>query len=252
MTLLALLQARNEARFLPGWLANVAGFVDGIVALDDGSDDATPDLLATHPKTLELIRHQRGEQWDERANQMALIKAGRKHDAAWFLCLDADERMERQFGEDVASLIADADRKGVDAYSLQLRELWNDRRHYRIDGIWGSKARYRFFRNNPAHRRFDPRPLHRSWMPIEITANLKTAGVHAPYNLYHLRMIAPQDRKSRHERYRSLDADNRFQPMGYDYLVDESGLRLEAVPDERDFLPRNDPACRLSTENCLD
>ena len=80
---------------------------------------------------------------------MALIKAGRRHGATWFLCIDADERLEHSFAAEAAGLLDDADHKGVDAYTLQLRELWNDRAHYRIDGIWGGKARYRLFRNDP-------------------------------------------------------------------------------------------------------
>ena len=120
MTLLALLQARNEERFLPGWLVNLAEVVDGIVALDDGSDDTTAEILSAHPKVIELIRKPHADQWDERGNHMALIKAGRRHGAAWFLCIDADERVERRFGPNVADLIA---REDVDAYSLRLREL---------------------------------------------------------------------------------------------------------------------------------
>ena len=41
MTIIALLQARDEERYLKGWLENVAPAVDGIVALDDVSIDGT-------------------------------------------------------------------------------------------------------------------------------------------------------------------------------------------------------------------
>jgi glycosyltransferase involved in cell wall biosynthesis len=239
MTLLVLLQARNEQRFLPGWLANVADIVDGIVALDDGSDDATAEILSAHPKVIELIRKPYTGQWDERGNHMALIKAGRRHGASWFLCIDADERVELPFGPKVADLIV---REDVDAYSLRLRELWGDRRHYRTDGIWGSKARYRLFRNNPEHRKFDPRLLHRSWMPLEILASLERAGRHSGLNLYHLGMLSPEDRAARHARYKRLDPESRFQAQGYDYLIDETGLQLATVPKERDFVPLCDPA----------
>ena len=239
MTLLALLQARNEERFLPGWLVNLAEVVDGIVALDDGSDDTTAEILSAHPKVIELIRKPHADQWDERGNHMALIKAGRRHGAAWFLCIDADERVERRFGPNVADLIA---REDVDAYSLRLRELWGDRSHYRTDGIWDSKARYQLFRNNPEHRRFDPRPLHRSWMPLEIVVNLERAGSHSGFNLYHLGMLSPADRNARHARYKMLDPESRFQAQGYDYLIDEAGLQLATVAKEQDFVPFCDPA----------
>lgn len=234
---IALLQARDEQRFLPGWLENVAPVVDGIVALDDGSEDATADLLAAHPKMLQLMRNPPGQPWNERANHMALIKAGRQLAADWFLCLDADERLEKAFYTDLAGILDDADRRGVEAFTLRLRELWNDRRHYRTDGVWGRKARHRLFRNDPRHSRFDPRPLHRHWMPLEIVTRLPTVGAALPHNLYHLRMILPQDRAARHRRYLALDPGNRFQPEGYDYLVDETGIELASVTEERDFQP---------------
>lgn len=240
--LIALLQARDEQRFIPGWLENVAPVVDGIVALDDGSQDSTADMLSSHPKLLHLIRNPTGQPWNERANQMALLKEGRRQGADWFLCVDADERLEIAFAADVARLLAEARERGVEAFTLRFRELWNDRHHYRADGIWGRKARHRLFRNDPRHTRFDPRPLHRHWMPLEIVTRLATVGAALPYNLYHLRMVRPQDREARRQRYLTLDPENRYQPEGYDYLVDETGMELARIPAERDFLPLRETA----------
>ena len=242
MSVIALLQARNEERFLPGWLENIAPAVDGIVALDDGSTDATASLLRTHPKVLELLQKPPGTAWDERGNQVTLVRAGRRHGATWLFAVDADERIEPRLAEDLPRLLDEAEARQVEAFSLQLRELWNDRRHYRIDGIWKGKARFRLFRNRDHHTRFDPRPLHRHWMPLEIGANLAKVGAHLPHNLYHLRMISPEDRATRRQRYLQLDPDGRYQPQGYDYLVDETGMELAEVAPDRDFLPLDDPA----------
>ena len=85
--LLALLQAKNEERYLPGWLENIEGCVDGIVALDDGSSDSTTEILASSRKVLEIIRNSPGVTWNERANQIALVQAGRTHSADWFCAL---------------------------------------------------------------------------------------------------------------------------------------------------------------------
>lgn len=240
MNIIALLQARDEERFLPGWLENVAPAVDGIVALDDGSTDKTGDLLRAHPKVLEVLQKPTGATWDERGNQVALVKAGRRHGATWFLVVDADERLEQRLVKELRQVLEEAEARQVEACSLQLRELWNDRRHYRVDGLWKGKARYRLFRNHDHHTKFDPRPLHRYWMPLEIAANLAKVGAHLPHNLYHLRMIRPEDRAARHERYVQLDPGGRYQPQGYDYLVDETGMMLAEVTPERDFLPLDD------------
>lgn len=242
MKIIALLQARNEARYLPGWLENVAPAVDGIIALDDGSTDATAALLQADPKLLELLQNEPGANWNERSNHMALLKAGRRHDADWFLAVDADERLEQQLASQLRHLLEEAEQRGIQALSLQLRELWNDRHHYRVDGIWRGKARFRLFRNDPQHSKFDPRPLHRHWMPLEIAANLGKVGAHLPHNLYHLRMIRPADRAARHQRYVTLDPTSRYQPQGYDYLIDETGMVLEKVSPERNFIPLDDSA----------
>src|SRR4051795_5834891 len=171
MQLVALLQARDEERYLPGWLANIAPHVDGIVALDDGSTDRTVEILSAHPK-VKLLRNPRGEAWDERANQVALVKAAREHGAEWLLCLDADERIETPLAEGLRTLIAEAERDGIEVFRFNLRELWGDTSHYRVDGVWGKKVLCRLFRNRPEHRRFDPRKLHRFWMPLELVAQL--------------------------------------------------------------------------------
>ncbi len=242
MSLLALIQARDEERFLPGWLENIAPGVDGIIALDDGSRDRTPDILRAHPKVVEVLQNPPGAPWDERANQVALVRASRRHGASWLLCIDADERLERSFGARVRPLVADAEREGIAVLRFQLRELWGDRGHYRVDGPWRDKTRHRLFRNDPTHRRFDPRPLHRFWMPLELVGQLTTASRDAGLNLYHLRMIAAHDRAERVEKYEALDPEHLYQKVGYQYLNDERGLALEAVPPDRDFLPLDDPA----------
>lgn len=242
MKTIALLQARNEERFIRGWLENIAPAVDGIVALDDGSTDDTYKIISSHPKTLEVIRNPVGREWNEYFNQVSLIKAGRRHRADWFLCLDADERIEERLGRDIGELITVANAGKIDAYSFHLRDLWNDRFHYRIDGVWANRARYRLFRNVNTHAKFDPRHLHRHWLPLEILANIENVGKAVPYAIYHLRMIRAQDRIARYERYTQIDPKNMFQRQGYDYLIDEKDLELTLVPPDRDFCPRNDPA----------
>ncbi|MCC6982534.1 MAG: glycosyltransferase family 2 protein [Bauldia sp.] len=241
MSLIVLLQARNEERYLPGWLENIGGAVDGIVALDDGSTDRTAEILSAHPRLLSLLRNPPGRDWDQPRNQLRLIEEGRRLGATWFLALDADERVERSFSAKVRELIASADPEGIEAYLIQVRELWGDRHHYRCDGIWARKAQYRLFRNVPGQSRFDAKAHHRTWMPLEIKDRIATVGRRTDLNIYHLKTITPAGRAARAARHEALDPDHRFQSTGYSYMIDDQGLQLRRIPPERGFLPLDDP-----------
>ena len=240
MSLIVLLQAQNEERNLPGWLANIGDSVDGIVALDDGSTDRTAEILRAHPKLRSLLQNPPGGTWDEPRNQIRLIEEGRRLGASWFLALDADERVEKSFRTRVRELIAAAESNGAEAYLFHLRELWGDRNHYRRDGFWKDKAQFRLFKNVPGHHRFDTRPHHRTWLPLEIEERQESVGLGSGLSIYHLKMIAPADRAARAARYEALDPEHRHQSFGYSYLTDETGLRLKRIRRKRGFLPKDD------------
>jgi hypothetical protein len=48
------------------------------------------------------------------------------------------------------------------------------------------------------------------------------------------------------ERYRRLDPDQVWQPVGYDYLLDERGLELRDIEPGRGFAPSYQPAATRS------
>jgi glycosyltransferase involved in cell wall biosynthesis len=234
--LLALLAVHDEAAHLPGWLANVAPQVDGIVALDDGSTDRSAAILAAHPSLVELMRlpARVPHVWDEPRNRRLLVEAALRHGAEWIIVVDADERLESGFREKVEAEIARAGREANLAYRVTLRELWNAPDRYRVDGVWGSKQPPRLFRARADHR-FDDRAFHGYWAPLNSlrSGDCPTADV----IVYHLRMIRAADRLARRQRYEQLDPDNEHQSIGYGYLTDETGLALETVPAGRHYEP---------------
>jgi hypothetical protein len=234
VTLVALLAVRDQYSHLPGFIRNVGPQVDGIVALDDGSSDGSGDFLAARPEVIELLRVRPDrERWDEMGNHRALVASALRHRADWLISLDADERVEFDFRVRAERIIRRGAVLGLSAYALRLREVWDDPGQYRNDGIWGRKRPARLFRARADHE-FDTRSLHGFKAPLQ--ARIFGTFPVADLNIYHLGMLRREDRIARHRRYQILDPDCKWQPnVGYDYLVDETGLELRRIPPHRDY-----------------
>lgn len=239
--LIALLQLHNDRDYLQDYLDNVGPHVDGILVLDDGSTDGGADLIASHPKVLEVLRLVAREphKWDELRNRRLLVDAAGRHGAFWLIAVDADERLERDFRRRSDAHIRQAQTEGVSAMAVTIRELWDAPDQYRVDGVWGRKQTARLFRYRDDHD-FGAMELHGVWAPVN--GKLTTGGFRlADLTIYHQRMIHAADRERRRRRYVALDPDRRWQSIGYDYLTDPAGLRLERLPEGRDYLPLRAP-----------
>ncbi|MDQ2650834.1 MAG: glycosyltransferase family 2 protein [Actinomycetota bacterium] len=226
--LLAVVQARDEERYLPGLLANLAPQVDGIVALDDGSIDSTRAILDAHPAVVEVLTRERADDvWDEPGNMARLLDAAHRHGADWVLAIDADERVERGFRARAELVLDDADARGGQALMVRLLDLWDAPDLVRMDGGWGTARRARLVRGGVVSQ--NQAALHGSWAP---PGNWPPA----PLLLYHLRMIDPLDRQARRDRYEELDPDRRWQPS-YAPLTDETGRWLVPLERGREYEP---------------
>ncbi len=231
--LLALIAFRDEMRFLPGFFESVAPQVDGIVALDDGSVDGSGEFAARHPAVLEVLHIPPGTHADnlDSVLRRMLIEAAWNHGADWLLGIDADERVERSFRSRAEREIDRAEALGADAMWVDFKELW-DPAHFRSDGIWGRKRKACLFRSSRDHV-FDDRRVHSFWASVP---EPEGGWPLADLRIYHLRMIDPADRVARAQRYERIDPDHVWQPIGYDYLLDETDLEVTAVEPERGYV----------------
>jgi hypothetical protein len=166
-------------------------------------------------------------------NYRALVTAALGHQPGWLISLDADERVEIDFRDRAERVIRRGAMLGASAYAVRFREMWDNPGQYRTDGLWGKKSQARLFRARPDHE-FDTRPVHGFKVPLQ--ASISDSFPLADLNVYHLGMLRREDRIARHRKYQILDPDCRWQPdLGYDYLLDETGLELKRVPPRRDY-----------------
>jgi hypothetical protein len=204
----AVFSFRYDAHLVPALLDNIGPMTDGWVAYDD---TGSTGLFS--------------EEVDRR---LSLLQAARETGASWALAVDPDERFESGLASRIDRLTR---REGPYAYSFALREMYSPD-EYRIDGLWGEKRIARLL----CLTRGISRPagqLHLSWSSFVPGVRVR----HTRFNIYHLKMIAPQRRLARAALYRHLDPDNRMQAIGYDYLADDAGKILERIPQGREYHP---------------
>lgn len=207
---LAVFSYRYDAHLVPALLANIEPMVDGWISYDD--------------------RKGKGLFSNEIRRRVALLFAARNAGASWALAVDPDERFETRFSKEIPRLIEDPD---VSAYTFALREMYTPD-HYRVDGVWGQKRQPRLL----SLRRGITSPkgdLHLPWSRFIPEPVLRDVDI----NLYHLKMISPERRKARAALYEHMDPEHRMQSIGYVYLADDQGMKLERILKDREYLPRH-------------
>lgn len=89
MKIIGLLIVKNEADILKESLDHMAKWMDGVVAIDNGSTDGTWDILTTHPIIKACSRDILP--FDEARLVPKLIQIAEEENADWYVDNDADE-----------------------------------------------------------------------------------------------------------------------------------------------------------------
>ena len=199
--LLCLTPVRNAEADLPGFLEAAACCCDGILALDDGSTDATYDILAASPLVWKILRNPRREDyrgWDDAANRNRLLEAAATYSPEWIISLDADERLDEV---DAASLreFLQTDALPGCAYGFRHVPMRGDTEHFWPKYQWV----YRLFSYEPGQR-FPNQKLHFIPVPTSIP---RQRWIKTTLRIQHLGGMTPERRLARFRKY--LEADPR-------------------------------------------
>ena len=206
--LVCLLPVRNGAADLPGYLDSAAGFVDAIIALDDGSTDDTRGLLEAHPLVRILLTNPPRpdySDWHDGANRQRLLDAAAELDPRWILSLDADERLAPGDGVALRRFLEAEALPGF-AYGFSVFRMWEDIEHHDAAAFWV----YRLFAYEPGQRLPEQR-LHFDPIPTSVTPSL---CLRTTLRIQHLAGLTAEHRRARREKYLQADPDRR---SGYRY-----------------------------------
>lgn len=187
-----------------------------------------PELMSNLAWCDEIIAYDNtGDDYDEQKMRRAMKQKAIEAGADYILECDPDERFELRTGKVLRKISKKEKSKTI--YRFNFRELYEEDK-YRIDGSWSRKHRFSFYPVFPDQEMKDKK------------YNLKTYPINEDYkrfnlglNLYHLKMIEPEQRKKRVEWLKTIDPNNETQVMYYDYLNDETGLQLETIPKGREY-----------------
>lgn len=231
--LIAIVAVRNESKNLKGLFKNINNEVDGIIILNDGSVDDTAEIVSKNKKVLKVITNpiRASEDYHVGKNLEKLIKEAKKFNPEWIFLIDPDERVENNFRKKFERIKdMHPEKKG---FIFKFRELWDNKDTFRSDGVWGEKHKFSIFRNAPLQV-FNFRKHHNLLFPLGIIGNLKRTII-LDTNIYHLKMIEKKERIKRKNKFNKLDPDSKYQTIGYDYLVDEKGIKLEKIPKGKEY-----------------
>ena len=200
--------------------------------------DLLPDLI----KNLDFVddfailydMHRKDLWRNEFEYRNELRKIAEEKKADWVVVTSPDERFEKFSGKIIRTIVETIDDNRI--LQFNLREMWTPNQ-YRVDGIWGKKTRLRMYPLKDGQQYLNYR-IQAHPHPIDSKGNPFFPIIDTKLNIYHLKMIEPDNRKLRAEVFKKLDPNNEYQKIGYDYLYDETGLRLKRIPLLRGYKPK--------------
>lgn len=208
--IIALVQSYNESEIIAEFLEHIEMYCDGIILLDDGSEDDT-FLLAESKKIILKVKKSR-ERFNDLENRNILLNLGSFFSAEWFYFIDVDERFSDRY-ESVYDVIKEKD---IDSVSFNLVHLWDREYYYRKDYPYsqnGVQRKWRMFRNYGRMQINSNQELH--FQPIPYCNKKYDSCI----LIYHYGMLKKENREKKYLFY--LNEDKKKNQSNYDHLISE-------------------------------
>jgi glycosyltransferase involved in cell wall biosynthesis len=151
--ILARIQVYNEEKYIEKWIESVKRFCTHIIALDDGSTDATLEILRKHLPEECIISKERNQHHLESHHHKdmheKIKELGLNPD--WIWCSACDEFFPHFEGdiEWLDDYLTRAKNEGKYSITAHNCELWLSEHWYRIDTKFGAIPFIRFYQYDP-------------------------------------------------------------------------------------------------------
>ncbi|NUO20071.1 glycosyltransferase [bacterium] len=222
----AMMNIRNEDRWLREVLDSAARICDGIIVYDDGSTDKTPDICRIHP-AVTAYRQEIESETDKARDKNRMFAMALEHKFDWMLCIDGDEVLEPTAPQRILHQIRNCP-SSVSQIDFEFLYLWNDRRHYRTDGIYTGIYHPCLFRplsQKWNELRFEP-TAHAGNLHCERTPqNLQGERIRADIKIEHLGYMFAEDRVRKYQWNKSKDIKHANEGY-YEHLLDQPHMTL--------------------------
>ena len=220
MKIAAMMRVKNEARWLEEVLASIQPLTKDILVFDDHSTDDTVPIARS--MGCEVV-HSPYEGLNESRDKNTLLAMVRAHyEPDYVLSIDGDEVLEAGAADRIRAKLDPA----TCLYQLHFRYIWNDRQHYRADGVYAKYVQWRLFSlvNQKGKlvfpsvpKRPDGRPnpnFHCGNTPLGLVG----AGATLNVDVLHLGYMHAEDRIRKFHWYNHEDPDNRMEDC-YRHMV---------------------------------
>lgn len=206
----AMLRVKNEARWIAEVLKSLKPCCQRVFLMDDHSTDKTASIASRRGAR---VFHSPFDCLDEARDKDWLLAkvAAECEPGTWVVCIDGDEILANP--QVINELIATGTGK---AYTFRVIYLWNDRKHERVDGVYGRFYRPSMFQLRPglAFRRTSAGGnFHCCNVPVQCCYSQASDVV-----LLHLGYMHREDRLRKWNWYKAKDPGNRLED-GYRHMV---------------------------------
>lgn len=215
-SIIGMLRVKNESRWIERVLQAMLPACDSIHLFDDHSTDDTPEIAErlgakVYRSEFEGLDEQRDKQflmgkiYGSIPKQDQHFTRGNPKSPYWALCLDGDEELIGNAGEQLHDAAAS---EAADSYSIRILYAWDKANQVRVDGVYENFRRPSLFRLMNQAFQFMSTPwggnLHCSSIPQELIGGSRSC----PAELLHYGYLDAELRKRKYDWYNQVDPGN--------------------------------------------